>query len=147
MLFNSWLLFCQAVQENLLDHASGPALSFWCLQAFCHANWSHLSMNLFNLCVFGKMVEETEGAAGLIAAYLITAVGEILWTVTQLLVIYVMHACSCKDTSIVKPAEKIGSKKPRKIEKNLQCWREKLLALYLSHLGRCFPHKHSLFTT
>lgn len=34
-------------------------------------------MNLFNLCVFGKMVEETEGAAGLIFAYLITAVGKL----------------------------------------------------------------------
>jgi hypothetical protein len=27
----------------------------WVTHAFCHANWQHLSMNLFNLCVFGKV--------------------------------------------------------------------------------------------
>jgi hypothetical protein len=27
----------------------------WVTHAFCHANWGHLSMNLFNLCVFGKV--------------------------------------------------------------------------------------------
>jgi hypothetical protein len=33
-------------------------------------------MNLFNLCVFGKLVEETEGAFGTIFTYVICALGE-----------------------------------------------------------------------
>ncbi|KIY94446.1 hypothetical protein MNEG_13515 [Monoraphidium neglectum] len=32
-------------------------------------------MNLFNLCVFGKLVEETEGAFGTIFTYVICALG------------------------------------------------------------------------
>jgi hypothetical protein len=39
------------------------------------ANWQHLSGNMFNLTVFGRLVEETEGAAGLLLAYAITAAG------------------------------------------------------------------------
>ena len=40
-----------------------------------HANWQHLSANLFNLCVFGKLVEETEGAWGVVFVYAVTAAG------------------------------------------------------------------------
>ncbi|KAG9458781.1 hypothetical protein H6P81_003289 [Aristolochia fimbriata] len=29
--------------------------------AFCHASWNHLSINLFFLYIFGKLVEEEEG--------------------------------------------------------------------------------------
>lgn len=42
---------------------------------FCHGSWAHLSGNLFNLCVFGKMVEETEGTAGTIFVFLVCGVG------------------------------------------------------------------------
>lgn len=41
------ILLCHAVQ--------------WVTHAFCHANWQHLSMNLFNLCVFGKVCEAVLG--------------------------------------------------------------------------------------
>eukprot|EP00878_Enallax_costatus_P025105 GHUV01026826.1.p1 GENE.GHUV01026826.1~~GHUV01026826.1.p1 ORF type:complete len:177 (+),score=51.92 GHUV01026826.1:225-755(+) len=68
------VLHLKGIQMLYLNHVK-PQWWQWITHAFCHANWQHLSMNLFNLCVFGKMVEETEGAAGLIFAYLITAVG------------------------------------------------------------------------
>jgi hypothetical protein len=38
-------------------------------------SWAHLSANLFNLCVFGKLVEELEGGVGVIFTYLVCAVG------------------------------------------------------------------------
>ncbi|KFK27816.1 hypothetical protein AALP_AA8G433600 [Arabis alpina] len=42
---------------------------------FCHANWNHLSSNLFFLYIFGKLVEEEEGSFGLWLSYLFTGVG------------------------------------------------------------------------
>lgn len=30
----------------------------WVTHAFCHANWTHLSMNAFNLVVFGKVRQQ-----------------------------------------------------------------------------------------
>ncbi|PNH10040.1 putative rhomboid protease ydcA, partial [Tetrabaena socialis] len=45
---------------------------------FCHGNFAHLSGNLFNLCVFGSMVERTEGALGVVAAFLVCGVGAAL---------------------------------------------------------------------
>ncbi|EOA21297.1 hypothetical protein CARUB_v10001656mg [Capsella rubella] len=42
---------------------------------FCHANWKHLSSNLFFLYIFGKLVEEEEGNFGLWLSYLVTGVG------------------------------------------------------------------------
>ncbi|XP_006394819.2 rhomboid-like protein 11, chloroplastic isoform X2 [Eutrema salsugineum] len=42
---------------------------------FCHANWNHLSSNLFFLYIFGKLVEEEEGNFGLWLSYLFTGVG------------------------------------------------------------------------
>jgi len=42
---------------------------------FCHANWAHLSGNIFFLYVFGKIVEEEEGAFGVWFSYLFTGVG------------------------------------------------------------------------
>eukprot|EP00879_Flechtneria_rotunda_P019168 GHRR01020124.1.p1 GENE.GHRR01020124.1~~GHRR01020124.1.p1 ORF type:complete len:263 (+),score=65.81 GHRR01020124.1:149-937(+) len=68
------VLHLKGIQALYLNHAQ-PQWYQWITHAFCHANWSHLSMNLFNLCVFGKMVEETEGTFGVIFAYLITALG------------------------------------------------------------------------
>ncbi|CAA7025931.1 unnamed protein product [Microthlaspi erraticum] len=42
---------------------------------FCHANWNHLSSNLFFLYIFGKLVEEEEGNFGLWLSYIVTGVG------------------------------------------------------------------------
>jgi len=42
---------------------------------FCHANWAHLSSNLFQLLVFGRFVEDQEGAFGVWATYIITGLG------------------------------------------------------------------------
>lgn len=42
---------------------------------FCHANWNHLSSNLFFLYIFGKLVEEEEGSFGLWLSYILTGAG------------------------------------------------------------------------
>ena len=42
---------------------------------FCHASWAHLSGNLFLLYIFGKAVEEEEGALGVWMSYLVTGAG------------------------------------------------------------------------
>ncbi|KAI4316149.1 hypothetical protein L6164_024156 [Bauhinia variegata] len=42
---------------------------------FCHADWKHLSSNLFFLYIFGKLVEEEEGNFGLWLCYILTGVG------------------------------------------------------------------------
>ena len=41
---------------------------------FCHGSWQHLSSNLFQLYIFGKLVEEEEGALGVWASYLVCGV-------------------------------------------------------------------------
>lgn len=46
--------------------------------AFAHADWGHLSANLFPLLVFGKLVEETEGPLGVILCFCLTAAGAAL---------------------------------------------------------------------
>lgn len=48
---------------------------------FAHANWAHLSGNLFFLYIFGRIIEESEGTLGLIGAYLITGLGANLFSV------------------------------------------------------------------
>ena len=47
----------------------------WVTSIFCHANWAHLSGNIFFLYVFGKIVEEEEGFFGVWFSYLFTGVG------------------------------------------------------------------------
>jgi len=42
---------------------------------FCHASWEHLSSNIFFLYIFGKLVEEEEGAFGVWMSYLVTGIG------------------------------------------------------------------------
>ena len=61
---------------------SSLALSHWRPQwwqfataAFIHANWEHLLGNAFSLLVFGRMVEEEEGAFGVWCTYLICGIG------------------------------------------------------------------------
>lgn len=43
--------------------------------AFVHANWEHLLGNAFSLLVFGRVVEEEEGAFGVWATYLLCGIG------------------------------------------------------------------------
>eukprot|EP00877_Chromochloris_zofingiensis_P005978 jgi/Chrzof1/1633/Cz10g15050.t1 len=74
LFFLDHVLHLPFVKALYLNHAH-PQWWQWITHAFCHANWEHLSMNLFNLCVFGKLVEETEGAVGVIFTYILTAVG------------------------------------------------------------------------
>jgi membrane associated rhomboid family serine protease len=61
---------------------SSLALAHWAPQwwqfitaAFVHANWEHLLGNAFSLLVFGRMVEEEEGAFGVWTTYLICGIG------------------------------------------------------------------------
>jgi len=42
--------------------------------AFVHASWDHLFGNAFSLLVFGRMVEEEEGAFGLWATYVVCGI-------------------------------------------------------------------------
>jgi membrane associated rhomboid family serine protease len=46
------VLHLKGIQGLYLNHAR-PQWWQWITHAFCHANFQHLSMNLFNLCVFG----------------------------------------------------------------------------------------------
>jgi membrane associated rhomboid family serine protease len=67
-----------------LVHGHGALASPWwtaVTHAFAHANWQHLSANLFPLLIFGKLVEETEGAAGVVLAFCLTAAGAALVSV------------------------------------------------------------------
>lgn len=51
-----------------------PAWWQFITAAFVHANWDHLFGNAFSLLVFGRMVEEEEGAFGLWVTYLVCGV-------------------------------------------------------------------------
>lgn len=64
----------RAIQSLYFLHAS-PRWWQFITSAFCHANFEHLSSNLFLLYVFGKLVEEQEGAFGVWMTYLICAIG------------------------------------------------------------------------
>lgn len=46
------VMHLKGIQTLYLNHAR-PQWWQWVTHAFCHANFNHLSMNLFNLCVFG----------------------------------------------------------------------------------------------
>ncbi|KAL9331123.1 hypothetical protein ACSQ67_000733 [Phaseolus vulgaris] len=52
-----------------------PAWYQFVTATFCHANWKHLSSNLFFLYIFGKLVEEEEGNLALWLSYILTGVG------------------------------------------------------------------------
>ncbi len=54
-----------------LNHAN-PAPYQFITSMFCHANWAHLSSNLFMLYIFGRLIEEEEGILGVVSSYLIT---------------------------------------------------------------------------
>jgi len=42
---------------------------------FCHANYAHLSGNMFFLYIFGRLIEEEEGIFGIFASYFICGIG------------------------------------------------------------------------
>ena len=54
-----------------LNH-SNPEWYQFLTSMFCHANWAHLSSNLFMLYIFGRLIEEEEGIVGIVSTYLIT---------------------------------------------------------------------------
>jgi membrane associated rhomboid family serine protease len=57
--------------QNLFLHHNHPQWWQFITAAFCHANWEHLSGNAFSLLIFGKVVEEEEGALGVWMTYLV----------------------------------------------------------------------------
>ncbi len=61
--------------RNLYLNFSSPAWYQFFTAMFCHANWAHLSGNLFFLYIFGKLVEEEEGVIGVVSSYLICGLG------------------------------------------------------------------------
>lgn len=65
------LPWCQTLY---LNHAR-PQWWQFITSAFCHAGWEHLSMNMFNLLIFGKLIEEIEGWFGVWLTYILSAVG------------------------------------------------------------------------
>ncbi|EFJ44375.1 hypothetical protein VOLCADRAFT_106417 [Volvox carteri f. nagariensis] len=75
----SWQRCCALVAERS-EVTLRPQWWQFLTHMFCHGNWAHLSGNLFNLCVFGKMVEETEGALGVVLTFLLCGVGAALAT-------------------------------------------------------------------
>ena len=63
-----------AVKDLYLNHMR-PRWWQFLTSIFCHANWAHLSGNIFFLYVFGNIVEQEEGAFGVWFSYLFTGVG------------------------------------------------------------------------
>jgi membrane associated rhomboid family serine protease len=61
------------LQSLALSHMQPKPWQF-VTAAFVHANWDHLFGNAFSLLVFGRMVEEEEGAFGLWATYIICGI-------------------------------------------------------------------------
>ncbi|XWS70342.1 hypothetical protein CRYUN_Cryun03dG0039800 [Craigia yunnanensis] len=64
----------QSIQSLYLYH-KWPVWYQFVTSTFCHANWKHLSSNLFFLYIFGKLVEEEEGNFALWLSYIFTGVG------------------------------------------------------------------------
>lgn len=62
------------VKTLYLNHAR-PTWWQFATSTFCHANWAHLSSNIFFLYIFGKLIEEEEGTFGVWMSYLVTGIG------------------------------------------------------------------------
>ncbi|MEM9448766.1 MAG: rhomboid family intramembrane serine protease [Cyanobacteria bacterium P01_E01_bin.6] len=58
--------------ESLYLNHSNPSWYQFITSLFCHANWTHLSSNIFMLYIFGRLIEEDEGVFGVISVYLLT---------------------------------------------------------------------------
>ncbi|XXG63625.1 hypothetical protein AAC387_Pa05g1768 [Persea americana] len=63
------------VIKTLYLYHARPAWYQFVTSTFCHANWNHLSSNLFFLYIFGKLVEEEEGTFALWTSYILTGAG------------------------------------------------------------------------
>ncbi|KAL5729231.1 Rhomboid-like protein 11 [Ranunculus cassubicifolius] len=61
--------------KALYFYHNQPAWYQFVTSTFCHANWNHLSSNLFFLYIFGKLVEEEEGNFALWTSYFLTGAG------------------------------------------------------------------------
>ncbi|XP_026408727.1 rhomboid-like protein 11, chloroplastic [Papaver somniferum] len=61
--------------KGLYLYHSLPVWYQFVTSTFCHANWNHLSSNLFFLYIFGKLVEEEEGNFALWTSYILTGLG------------------------------------------------------------------------
>ncbi|XP_072999652.1 rhomboid-like protein 11, chloroplastic isoform X1 [Typha latifolia] len=68
-------LFQIRQMKALYLYHSWPAWYQFVTATFCHANWNHLSSNLFFLYIFGKLVEEEEGNLALWISYILTGAG------------------------------------------------------------------------
>lgn len=68
-------VLCIGLIKNFYLDLSSPAWYQFFTAMFCHANWAHLSGNLFFLYIFGKLVEEEEGVFGVVSSYLICGLG------------------------------------------------------------------------
>ncbi|KAM7493248.1 hypothetical protein LguiB_027857 [Lonicera macranthoides] len=64
----------RGISDLYLDHYR-PVWYQFVTATFCHANWNHLSSNLFFLYIFGKLVEEEEGNFALWLSYILTGAG------------------------------------------------------------------------
>ncbi|XP_042498084.1 rhomboid-like protein 11, chloroplastic [Macadamia integrifolia] len=64
----------RGIQSLYLYH-NWPTWYQFVTATFCHANWNHLSSNLFFLYIFGKLVEEEEGSFALWLSYILTGAG------------------------------------------------------------------------
>jgi len=62
------------VRRFYLAH-DNAALYQYLTSLFMHANWQHLSGNLFFLYIFGRLVEEREGTFGVVFTYLVCGLG------------------------------------------------------------------------
>ncbi|WP_071518473.1 rhomboid family intramembrane serine protease [Geitlerinema sp. PCC 9228] len=63
------------LMRNLYLNHARPQWYQFVTSMFCHANWAHISGNLFFLYIFGKLVEEEEGLTGILGSYLICGLG------------------------------------------------------------------------
>ena len=68
------ILGVDAIKYLYLNYAHWHVHQFLTM-AFCHGSFAHLSGNIFMIYVFGRLVEEEEGTMGVVATYVVTAVG------------------------------------------------------------------------
>ncbi|CAL9105845.1 unnamed protein product [Musa textilis] len=68
------ILRFQEIKSLYLYHRC-PVWYQFVTATFCHANWNHLSSNLFFLYIFGKLVEEEEGNFALWISYILAGAG------------------------------------------------------------------------
>ncbi|MEN9205195.1 MAG: rhomboid family intramembrane serine protease [Thermostichales cyanobacterium DRC_bins_46] len=81
VVFLAQVSFGFAALQGLYLHQRQPQFYQFVTSLFCHANWQHLSGNLFFLYIFGRIVEEEAGTLGVILSYLLCGVGANLLSV------------------------------------------------------------------